>query len=198
MALKSYVISREVPPAPVPETRASRPRPLVVDRRPIDAGDCAGLDELRWRPSAGPRSTTVVPGLAAASRSPTPVRWPVGEAPAPHARRRRRFAESAGVPDVLLQESLPGPNRAGDSRRCGDAARRRPTGSMPRTTGDRGAVNDEHACAPRLALRRPLACGSSRRTTATASGCHRTAGSERQDSVSVSYARTQSQLSEFA
>ena len=138
MALKFYVISREIPSVPVPEIRASQPRPLVVDRRPRDAGDYAGRDELRWRPWAGPRSTTVEPGLAAASRSPTPARWPAGEEPAPHARRRRRFVESAGVPGASLQEGLPGPNRAGDSRRRDGARRRRPTGSTPRTTGDRG------------------------------------------------------------
>ena len=179
-----YVISREIPPVPVPETRASQPRPLVVDRRPRDVGDYADRDELRWRPSAGPRSTTEEPGLAAASRSSTPARWPAGEVPVPHARRRRRFVESAGVPGALLQEGLPRPNRAGDSRPLDGARRRQPTGSTPRMTGDRGAgLGGVHIPAPRLMGRKLPASANPGRANSTALGCRQIREPETQDSV---------------
>ena len=47
-------------------TRWSRSQPQVADRRPRDADDCAGLDALQWRPSAGPRNRAAAQGPAVA------------------------------------------------------------------------------------------------------------------------------------
>ena len=183
MAREFYVNSGEIPPAPVPGTPESRPQPQVADKRPTDAGDCAGLDAPQWRPLAPLRNRASVPGPVGASAPPRLAQWSAGGALAPHARRRRRSVEIAGVPGVSLGEGLSGLNRAGDSRPRGAAMRRQPIDSRRRWASDRGGLPNVREAARRSARPWPGASNTSWCTGGVTSGCRAKDPGGRQDSI---------------